>query len=133
MPASPTRICPLCKKEKRTAIDFRDRGDVNVGRPPKVCAECRAKSPVEQAKQAANVAFRKQNVDNHVLYASRSYEEVLRDRARIHPGGLKTCPENSGCGKSLPLSEFAEDWYQAAGLDSVCRSCRSGADSLRHR
>ena len=128
MPASLTRVCPSCATEKVTQ-DFRDTFDWR-GRPPVICASCRSQSRTLQARQAANVAKRPANRDGHREYAARTWSHAHAVQGYLRPEGLKTCPEGSGCGNTLPLSAFQGNRYQPDMLASICGSCTEETNRL---
>lgn len=131
MPASLTRTCATCGKDKPTGVGFREPGDVTRGRPPKTCVECRAKIPALRARHADNVARRSDARARQRAYARRHPAEIARATHEAHPWGLKVCPEVSGCGQALPLFLFRADPYQADGLAPYCRDCADEAAWLR--
>jgi len=122
MPASLTRTCPRCENDRLIA-EFRDEADVSTGRPPKVCRYCRAEDPALQARQIQNRTRRPVARATWADRRARSDREIAATRNDLRPDGIKWCPEISGCGQYLPLSEFTPDRSQLDGLASMCASC----------
>lgn len=131
MPVSLTRVCPSCNTEKATPADFRDPGESGAGRPPKVCAECRASSPALQLQQQRNVERRAKGRAYRAELADRPSSLVIEEMLHAHPMDMKLCPPVGGCGARKHLSEFHLNTHQVDGLAPVCASCSREAAALR--
>lgn len=55
---------------------------------------------------------------------SRSRDEVLADRDRLRPAGVKHCRYTHAHPGSIPLASFGENRDQPDGLQQVCSACR---------
>jgi hypothetical protein len=131
MPASLTRICPSCSKERNTPDDFRDAGFTGPGRPPVTCRECREADPALVERHARNVANRPGLRAHRARYRGRSEAAILAVQRDAYPSGLKLCPEFSGCGLRLPLDAFSRNRGQRDGIESICIACREAHAELR--
>ncbi|WDS51683.1 hypothetical protein SEA_BARNSTORMER_46 [Microbacterium phage Barnstormer] len=119
------RVCPVCQVP-RTPDEFREPAERGMtGRPPKVCAGCRAVDPELQAVHADNVTRRDPARQRQRGYARRSEAERLAATRATHPAGIKRCPDVAGCGRALPVGEFYVDPYQQDGLRALCSDCSS--------
>lgn len=74
--------------------------------------------------ESPNESSRRKSKTSDVLKrrASRSRSELIRDRDRLHPGGVKTCRV---CHIDIPFDSYYPDKYSPDSLDSMCTECRS--------
>jgi len=73
-------------------------------------------TPERKAAQAARDHAKRDR------YAARTTEQVLADRARLRPDGLKRCRR---CHEALPFEAFYGDSNRPDGLGWTCRACDS--------
>ena len=52
----------------------------------------------------------------------RTEEQILADRARLRPRGVKLC---RGCRQELPLDRFGQNRISIDGLEAECRPCHT--------
>lgn len=126
MPNTKTNVCKKCGVAK-TKAEFRDPGETR-GRCPANCYECRQKYPELQEHHLKNKAQRESARQRQEDLSLRSDEAILEYREWKHPDGTKRCPKttddgSTGCGKTLPLTEFGSNRHQYDGLTSVCKDC----------
>lgn len=56
---------------------------------------------------------------------ARKQSPITVERIRLAPLGLKRCSARSGCGKILPLANFARETKAPDGLRIMCKPCDS--------
>lgn len=57
---------------------------------------------------------------------ARTPEEIVADRLRLRPDGLKWCKKRAEHDGPIPLSEFSDERGTADGLRSLCKLCDNG-------
>lgn len=110
---TPTRACTKCGEVKQLNDFPRDRRRRD-GRDSR-CLVCK-RATNRTAKRACRAA-----------YATRTDEQVARDRARLRPDGVKRC---RSCRRTLDLDAFTSDRTRPDALNDDCRLC-AHADLLR--
>lgn len=94
---------------------------IHVPKPP------RPKSEPKPRSKEQNRVYRE--VQSKRL-TSRTNEEILEDRNRLHPDGTKKCRT---CRKHLPLSLFHNSIHRCDGLAAICSLCRAVKDREKAR
>jgi hypothetical protein len=105
---------------------------MTLGRPPKYCRMCRESDEEKQRFYMSSIEAGSQEDcrERQRRYAARSDAQVLADQQASHPDGTKTCPEKSGCGRTLSLDKFHPTKWQHDGVHSVCIECGQDARVL---
>ena len=62
---------------------------------------------------------------------ARKQSPITVERIRLAPLGLKRCSAKSGCGKILPLANFARETKAPDGLRIMCKPCDSLYNATR--
>lgn len=120
-----TPACKTCHRERDRRYhadnadnpEYRERKREHARRYREADPE-KTREHVRRFYEANPEKMREYDRRKRAAYANRTDAEVLADRARLRPDGLKKCR----AGHFTPLDEFRDDRAQADGLHGLCRA-----------
>lgn len=125
------RLRPSGEKECNTCKITRSLKDFGVNRrvADGLNTQCRDCIKARNSKVDPNVS-KERSTKYRKINANRGPEEVLVDRNRIHPDGVKKC---TYCRVRLPLTHFYNNIVTNSGLDPICKKCRDVKESRKRQ
>ena len=87
----------------------------------KECTRAKHKAYRDRVDSSGAALYPKMRKENRSTRAKRDYEEVLRERERLYPEGLKKC---YSCYELVEVDNFYEVSGNAGGVDQLCIPCK---------